>query len=205
MLIDLSFRLVYRQIRRPLFAGPFLNFVCTGPSMLSQIHSDLRGVYVKALLNKAGDPVELRDVLCPDGPAQIPTWLLGGPADEAKKLAMQQQGPGRRAADPSSPPWRPDIPSRRPARGGRQQRTPRSQPEDAGAATGPTSKPVCRSSAGRTPTQPGASRMESPRRCLTRLWWREGAPALSRDPAGRPAGRAPLVPGPRRPGPAVQH
>ena len=45
-------------------------------------------------------------------PAQIPTWLLVGPADEAKKLAIQQQDPGRRVADPSSPLWWPDIPLR---------------------------------------------------------------------------------------------
>ena len=109
---------------------------------------------------------------------------------------------------PSSPPWRPDTPlEAAPDEGGSSALLAASQRTQT-LPPAPRASRVCRSSAGRTPTQPGASWPESPRSRPTRLRRTEGkSPSTHSRP--RPGGqteRAPLsLRATRRLGSAAQY
>ena len=134
-------------------------------------------------------------------------WLLGGPADEAKELRYSSRVLG---GEPQTE--QPSLAARHPPRGGprggRQQRTPCSQPEDAGAAIGP------RASRSAEAAQAGHPRSRG------RAGWRargvarhacgggkERAPAPIRDPRQMAVTERVYSWdfGPRRLGPAAQH
>ena len=163
--------------------------------MCRPVDSRLQGLS-KLCMHRSRHASQSREVArCPargplSSPAQIPTWLLAGPADEAKKLAIQQQDPGRRVADPSGPPWWPDIPLRgRLAEEGDSGALLAASQRMQALPPAPRASRVCRGSAGRTLTQPGASWMKSLKNCLMRLCQTEGS-ASSTHSRPRPGGHS---------------
>ena len=108
----------------------------------------------------------------------------------AQELVIQQQDPGRRVADPSGPPWWPDIPLRgRLAEEGDSGALLAASQRMQALPPAPRASRVCRGSAGRTLTQPGASWMKSLKNCLMRLCQTEGS-ASSTHSRPRPGGHS---------------
>ena len=115
----------------------------------------------------------------------------------AQELVMQQQGLGGRAAGPNGPPWRPDIPSRRPARREAAAHSLQSDQGGAAAASAPWVRSGLQKQCG--PHSLGQRRADGEPEELpdTPLPHRGEPPALSRDPPGGQTERAPLRLGPR--------
>ena len=149
------------------------DLVCTGLAVPRR-SAEVARCPARDPAQQASDPVRPGSSPQPQ-PGADPHLASGRPCrrgQEASDTAAGSWEASRRPEWPSLVARHP--PSRRPARGGRQQRILCSRPREARPLPpAPRASRVYRSSAGRTLTQPGVSCPESPRSCLTRLCWRE--------------------------------
>ena len=166
-----------------------MGFICTCPSMLSQIHSGLRGVYNKDVPQQGRRSSGAKRCPLPRWPSANPPFGFWAALQTRPRSCDTAAGSWEASRRPSSPPWRPDTPlEAAPEEGDSSALLAASQRTQA-LPPAPRASRVCRGSAGRTLTQPGASWMKSLKNCLMRLCQTEGS-ASSTHSRPRPGGHS---------------